>query len=446
MPKQYTVASTKELISLLEYNNPKKYLSSLDVESLFTNVPLSTTIDIILNYTYRHPVLSPPLIKEDLMKEILELCTTLCPFKTYDGRTFVQLDGVSMGCVLGPTFSNYYMGHIEEIIFGKKHLNPEKYYRYVDDILILHDNINTTNIIKSAFEKESILKFTCEKGRNNTINFLDISIKIDVNKNIYTTAVHTKETHEGDYMNFKSQCPTSYKTGVIKTLLHRAYLISSNWDNLHSEITRIRQNLINNNFPLCLVDKTINHFLNTKLNPKETNIEQKENISLFFCNQMTENYKQREKHLLNIVEKNIKCKQKNSKLRLHIFYKNTKIKDLLLSRKVEKAASSECDHVVYEYNCPHSGCRTTDTSYIGYTTNTLRKRAEQHYNNGAIKYHYESKHKTRPTFQNIIDNMKILKTFHKRDDLMLYEALLIKERKPIINLQTNNFTRTLKLF
>lgn len=216
---------------------------------------------------------------------------------------------------------------------------------------------------------------------------------------------------------------------------------------LHSELIRIKQTLINNNFPLYLVDKTINNFLNTKSSlVKESNVKQKDEIPLFFCNQMTENFKQREKQLKNIIKKNVVPKQQNTELNFNIYYKNMKIKDLVLSRKVQSTPSTECDHVIYQYNCPHSGCRTTDSSYIGYTTNTLRKRAEQHYNNGAIKYHFELKHKTRPTIHNILDNMKILRKINKRDELLLHEALLIKERKPIINLQTNNFTKTLTLF
>ena len=70
----------------------------------------------------------------------------------------------------------------------------------------------------------------------------------------------------------------------------------------------------------------------------------------------------------------------------------------------------------------------------------------QHYYNGAIKTHFEKVHKIRPSENLFIKNTKILKKLNKKDDLMLYEALLIKEIKPAINFQTQNFTRLLKIF
>lgn len=39
-----------------------------------------------------------------------------------------------MGCVLGPLFSTYYMGDLEEKIL--KNLNLRTYVRYVDDIFV----------------------------------------------------------------------------------------------------------------------------------------------------------------------------------------------------------------------------------------------------------------------------------------------------------------------
>ena len=81
---------------------------------------------------------------------------------------------------------------------------------------------------------------------------------------MYETSVYTKMTNDGGYINFKSNCPEHYKVGVIKTLLHRAFLISSTWQSFTAELTRIKQTLINNNFPLSLVDKIIKNFLDTK--------------------------------------------------------------------------------------------------------------------------------------------------------------------------------------
>ena len=68
----------------------------------------------------------------------------------------------------------------------------------------------------------------------------------------------------GEIINYNSICPVKYKTGVIHTLLHRAYLICSTWEAFSDEIDRLKQLLVNNNFPLYEIDNTINKFLNAK--------------------------------------------------------------------------------------------------------------------------------------------------------------------------------------
>jgi len=310
MPNKYSVSSTIEFISLITCCKPNNYMGSLDVESLFTNVPLYDTIDIILNYTYRHPSLPPPKISEESLKEALVLCTTMCPFSTYEGKTYIQIDGVSMGCVLGPTFANYYMGHLEEKVLNNNPNKPEIYCRYMDDIFISSDKDNSLQILKDSFEKQSVLKFTFEKSNNDEINFLDVHIKS--NGNIFHTSVHIKDTNNGDYLNYKSICPQRYKVGVIKTLLHHAYLISSNWDVFDKEIFRLKQTLINNNFPQYLIEQTIKQFLRLKF--EQGTSSNKENLNLYFCNQMTVHIKQRENQLKNIINKNITVKKPNEKV------------------------------------------------------------------------------------------------------------------------------------
>ena len=46
----------------------------------------------------------------------------------------------------------------------------------------------------------------------------------------------------------------------------------------------------------------------------------------------------------------------------------------------------------------------------------------------------------------ILPNISILARASDTIDLILLEALLIKEFKPIINIQTNDFNQTFKLF
>ena len=97
----------------------------------------------------------------------------------------------------------------------------------------------------------------------------------------------------------------------MKTFLHRAYNVCSSWELFNEELMRIKQLLVNNNFPNQIVDRTIKNFLarkfansNTDSLQDETNRTEKpivntetcddETAKLFYENQMTSSYKQEE--------------------------------------------------------------------------------------------------------------------------------------------------------
>ena len=80
------------------------------LKSLFTNVQINETLDKILECVYGHVEIPKPIILAPILKKLLLLCTTKSTFRNHDGALFLQVDGVSMGSPLGPTFANYHMG------------------------------------------------------------------------------------------------------------------------------------------------------------------------------------------------------------------------------------------------------------------------------------------------------------------------------------------------
>ena len=110
LPSKYNIKSTHELIQVLYTIKPNNgILASLDVENLFTNIPVNETVDNIINNTYNNPSIPPLKINPNILRKLLLTCTTEVPFHDHLGNIYVQTDGVSMGSVLGPIFSNFYM-------------------------------------------------------------------------------------------------------------------------------------------------------------------------------------------------------------------------------------------------------------------------------------------------------------------------------------------------
>ena len=80
---------------------------SFDVKSLFTNVPLQKTIQVILDRVYNKKLIQTKLKKRTLKKLILDTCSKtafLCNNVVHE-----QIDGVSMGASLGPVLANIIM-------------------------------------------------------------------------------------------------------------------------------------------------------------------------------------------------------------------------------------------------------------------------------------------------------------------------------------------------
>ena len=445
MPRKYTVQSSYEFVSLLKDIRPDGHLASLDVESLFTNVPVQETIEIILKNVYHHPTLPPPDIPASSLKALLTICTTKTPFQDLNGDLYVQCEGVSMGSALGPTFADFYMCNLENKVFQEQpDLKPIMYVRYVDDCFLVVDSIQTLFNLKQKFEAESVLKFTYEKEKSGQLAYLDSLVRRS--DHAFKTSVFIKSTNLGDCLNYNSICPEKYKTGVIKTFLHRGFAICSDWATFHTEIERIKQILTNNNYPMKLIDETVKNFLNSKF--RDINQTPRKNkVQIFYEGQMCCNYKIEEKQLTNIIDKHVQPIDENHKIKLQIYYRNKKLKNLFIKNKGRDGNDvRDQHHVVYQYTCNQSGCNSSQ-SYIGYTSCTIDDRFRMHAQSGSIKKHLMEHHKMkRITKNDLIASTRVLRACNSRSKLRMTEAILIKEFKPQLNSQDEGCDRLLKIF
>ena len=104
----YTLKNSYDFVK--EINNidmSNKVMASFDVQSLFTNIPLNETIDIITNGLFND---SPKFMDftPNQFKELLEIAVKESPF-IFNNKVYMQTDGVAMGSCLGPTFANVFL-------------------------------------------------------------------------------------------------------------------------------------------------------------------------------------------------------------------------------------------------------------------------------------------------------------------------------------------------
>ena len=102
------------------------------------------------------------------------------------------------------------------------------------------------------------LKFIVEKESNHQLAFLDVFVH--KTSTAYLTSVYRKPTFSGLYTRWDSFCPQQRRINLIKTLVHRALMISSKC--FLDEIEFIRSTLSKNGYPLSVFDSVVHDVLN----------------------------------------------------------------------------------------------------------------------------------------------------------------------------------------
>ena len=126
---QYTIKSSKSFMKTLKKQKipPVYQIVSFGVVSLFSNVPLEETINIIKRI-YNKNEINTNIPKQE-MRELLYLCTKNAHF-TLNSKTYVHMDGVAMGSQLGPALANTFMVTLNKMLS----LNYLKIYHYGKDM------------------------------------------------------------------------------------------------------------------------------------------------------------------------------------------------------------------------------------------------------------------------------------------------------------------------
>ena len=159
---EYTVKSTKQFIQdfkRLHVPGDNYKLELFDVSSLFTNLPLDYTIDVILRRVYTETEIETNITKKEL-KDLLILCTKNVHF-SFKERLYLQKDGIAMGSPLGPVIAGIFMVELERNLLPTLSQYMTSWKRYVDDTIsyvkvdCIENVLNTWNSFHSFHENIS---------------------------------------------------------------------------------------------------------------------------------------------------------------------------------------------------------------------------------------------------------------------------------------------------
>ena len=80
------------------------------------------------------------------------------------------------------------------------------------------------------------------------------------------------KTAIGLFANYLSFIPLSYKVGLLKTLIHRAFKICSNWCLFHDEVNNVKKALAKNSYPKNFINREIKAYLEKQFSIKPTKV------------------------------------------------------------------------------------------------------------------------------------------------------------------------------
>lgn len=336
-------------------------LVSLDVVSLFTNIPIDLAVSSLIkrwNSISRKTSFS---MDEFIVAIKFVLNST---FFKFQDKIYRQTFGSPMGSPLSPIIANITLMDIEERALESLSMKPLFYFRYVDDVILAAHNDKIEEIVDVFNSFHDRIKFTCERAEEGQLSFLDVKV-ITEGENIITKWYH-KPTFSGRYLNFVSQHPVAHKRGVIIGMVDRALKLSH--PRFHQEdFNNIIKILIDNNYPLPFIFHNIRerlkyYFLNRedkqkKLTEKDNNKKEK-----YFT----------VPYVVNVSEKFSSMAKKHG---FKISYSRGRDLRQYIKRHKDEMDRFTQSGVVYRINC--LDCEAT---YIGQTKRKLETRVKEHKN------------------------------------------------------------------
>ena len=144
-------------------------MGSLDVDPLFTKIPLEETIDICPNKRVEG-------LPEIELKELLSLAIKESYF-IFNEKLSKKVDGVTIGSPLDPILANAFLVYFEKNWLQNCLFKPPYYRRYVDDIFNLFNSPEHLETIwKFLSRRHANMSFTIENEKQDRMSFLDVQI------------------------------------------------------------------------------------------------------------------------------------------------------------------------------------------------------------------------------------------------------------------------------
>lgn len=166
-------------LSLVSFDPEIDWLCTMDVTSLYTNVPHREGLQALEFFLDRRGILTTPT---GFLIDLTELVLLKKYFK-FENHFYLQAQGVSMGSPCSPNYANCFFGKFELDYVGLYNNNPfsdriKWWYRFIDDIFFIFRGSKA--LLEQFYEfinsRLPSIKFTLESS-GEKVSFLDVLVE-----------------------------------------------------------------------------------------------------------------------------------------------------------------------------------------------------------------------------------------------------------------------------
>ena len=168
-------------------------------------------------------------------------------------------------------------------------------------------------------------------------------------------------------MCFYSNICEKFESNALRTLLHRAYFLSSNHTSFHAEVIFLEKLFPQNGYPIHLIQRLTNQFFNKIFTASKDTVENEPKLKMYVPLPFHDAHGEAE-----AVELLKKLSNWYPQLSFTLVLKNNHTMFKMFSYK-DKIPDSVRSNVVYKFEC--EGC---NTSYIGSTHQKFKGRISQY--------------------------------------------------------------------
>lgn len=343
---------------------------SLDVISLFPNIPINFTINEIKKDW--NLISANTNIPQKLFYDIVHFCMKNANYFTYKEKFYEQIDGCPMGSPISPAIANFILNKLLDYVCSKLSFQPKLLVKYVDDLLMICPK-NLVNEILNLFNSfHTNIQFTTEEEKDKKIPYLDLLLIRKENKSIVTD-FYKKPECSGRILNYLSAHPNYMKVNTAYNFISRVFTLSSSEFHRKNK-TIVYETLLNNNYPKIIVKKLFRKFyaVSQRVDYATNNVNA--STSTTTTNKI---YKSLTfiPTLSNKIERIVKMEEVNITFKPHF-----KLNQNIFSNMKDKIKILETPNVIYKIPCDGDGTTLCNKSYVGHTKNYLKTRISQHQN------------------------------------------------------------------